>query len=217
MIKRFPAKFLVIFTSISCLVTVSLVLVINYNLNPEPIPLYTQGQPTLGLSTAKVHVVVFEDPTCNHCILYHNQNYTKLYDSYIHPGLIRYTVYLVADLPSSPLITKFLLCIANQSPESFFTLLHKYYANPPLAVTDKELSKELVGLAKQSDPALSLKSLTSCISSQSMDTQVKTNTEYAQIIMGGIITTPTVFVNGIRLTRPSYKELTTLINTQLKK
>jgi protein-disulfide isomerase len=214
MANRFPAKFLVIFTAISCLVTLSLILFVNWNANPLPIPLYTEGQPTIGSPNAKVHVVVFEDPECNSCILYHNQNYKKLYNSYIEPGLIRYTIYFVTGLPDSSLVTKFLLCAANQSPDSFFTLLDNYYINPPLAATDKELIQELLRLTNKSIPT---KTLTSCLSSKAIQNKVNTNTDYARIIMGGVITTPTVFVNGIQLTRPSYKELTTLIQKELKK
>ena len=217
MVKRFPAKLLVLFTAISCLITLFLVFFINRNMSPAPIPLYTEGQPTIGSPKAKVHVVVFEDPKCNNCILYNTQNYTKLYNTYIEPGLILYTVYLVADLPNSLLTNKFLLCAAKQSPESFFTLLHRYYANPPLAATDKELSKELLNLTKQPDTPLIVKSLNSCMTSKTMQNQVNANTDYARMIMGGTISTPRVFVNGLQLTNPSYKELTTLIEKELKK
>lgn len=214
MANRFPAKFLVIFTAISCLVTLSLILFVNWNANPLPIPLYTEGQPTIGSPNAKVHIVVFEDPKCNSCILYHNQNYNKLYESYIEPGLVRYTVYLVADLPDASLVTRFLLCAAKQSPNTFFTLLNNYYTNPPLAATDKELLQELLRLNNKSIPT---KTLTSCLSSKTIQDKVNENTDYAKIIMGGVITTPTIFVNGIQLTRPSYKELTSLIQKELKK
>ncbi len=214
MTNRFPAKFLVIFTAISCLITLSLILFVNRNTDPLPIPLYTEGQPTIGSPNAKVHIVVFEDPQCNSCILYHNENYKKLYDSYIAPGLVRYTIYLVAGLPDASLVTRFLLCTAKQSPDSFFTLLNNYYINPPLAATDKELLQELLRLTNKSIPT---KTLTSCISSKAIQNKVNENTNYAKIIMGGVITTPTIFVNGVQLTRPSYKELIKLIDKQLKK
>jgi len=213
----FNAKVVVTFTAAILLLIFSFLLFVHHSGYEKPIPLYTKTQPTIGSSQAKVHVVSFEDPKCNNCIVYHNQDYKKLYSSYIKTGMIRYTVYLVGELPNSSIICAALLCANEQSTPSFFQLLDAYYKNPILALTPETIRNELLTIAQNAALPIDFTSLQRCVSSATFDKQVLENTNYARDIMGGVIKTPTVFVNGIRLVRPSYDQLTTLIDIELKK
>jgi len=211
------SKVMVTFTASLLLLIFAFLLFFHHTGYEKPIPIYTTGQPTLGGETAKVHVVSFEDPKCNNCIAYHNQDYAKIYEHYIQTGLIRYTVYLVGEIPNSNIIGKILLCVNAQSTPAFFTLLSAYYANPSLALTAEELSSQLLQLAADSQLNINLETLKNCVAHNTFENQMVENTNYARAIMGGVIKTPTLFVNGIRLVRPSYEELTKLIDLELKK
>lgn len=182
-----------------------------------PIPLYTKGQPTIGSPDAKVHVVAFEDPRCNNCIAYHKQEYQRIYKDFIATGLIRYTIYLVAEDPISAMTANLLFCIDEQSTNSFFSYIDAYYNNPPLALTSEEANTILIRLAKETHFGINIDKLLSCNATGRFNSKVVENTSYAKAIMGGVLKTPTVFVNGVRLVRPTYSQLSKLIQYEMKK
>lgn len=213
----FQSKLLVVLTACIFLLTFSFLIFFHRSTYEKPIPLYTVGQPTLGNPEAKVQVVIFEDPRCNNCIIFHQENYKKLYDNFISKDLIRYTVYLLGEMPNSTVTASMLLCINNQSTSAFFEFLGRYYTNPPLALTAEELNSELLWLVENSSLNINSKNLQNCISLKTFENQVLENTNYARAIMGGVIKTPTIFVNGIRLVRPTYGQLEKLIQIELKK
>lgn len=211
------SKIVITLTAAVLLLVFSFLLFFHHSGYEKPIPLYVKDQPTIGSETAKVHVVSFEDPKCNNCIVYHSQSFQKLYDTYIKTGLIRYTVYLVAELPNSNVIARMMLCVNNQSPTAFFNFLDRYYAAPTLALTPEELNNQLLQLAADSSLGINLDRLKTCTAMKTFENQIVANTNYARAIMGGVIKTPMIFVDGIRLVRPPYEELVKLIELELKK
>lgn len=215
--RTLSIKLLVLSTAAVCLAALFILSLMRRHEEAAPIPLYTVNQPMLGSPDAPLQVVSFEDPICNACILFYRNHFQDLYENYIQKGLIHYTVYLVADLPYSSIVVQTLLCAANQSKESFFSLLNLYYANPPEAPTDREIAQELIKMASLAKLPLNLKTLASCQFSTAIQKQVLSNTDYGRILMGGVIRTPTIFVNGTPLVRPTYEELTKLLQKKLKK
>lgn len=213
----FQSRILVILTAGVLLTILAFLLFFNHDNYEKPIPLYTTGQPTIGNENAKVHIVDFEDPKCNNCIVYHNEDYQKLYDNFIAKGLVRYTMYLVSELPNSNVIARFFLCVNSQSTNAFFTLIHQYYQNPSIALTAEELNTQLMRLAENSSLNINLDTLKQCAALKTFENQVVENTNYARDIMGGVIKTPTIFVNGIRLVRPTYQDVQDLVQIELKK
>jgi len=214
--KKHASKFLLLLTAILLLVGFFIIVMIEPAAHPEAIPLYTKNQPTLGNSKAKVHVVVFEDPKCNNCINYHRETYNFLKKEFIDTGKIQYTVYLVSALKQSATISNFLFCINSQSSSVFFDYLDRFYTDPPLAITDSELITEMTKELKQMHLPIDYEKLSRCADSHGFAEQVLDNTNYARAIMGGVIKTPTVFVNGIRITRPSYRELKNVILQEMR-
>ena len=214
---RFHSKILVILTTCVLLLILAFLFFFNKNDYEKPIPLYTVGQPSIGNPNAKVHVVDFQDPKCNNCIVYHNDDYQKLYENFIKTGLVRYTIYLVAELPNSYVIARLFFCVNSQSTDAFFNLLDLYYQNPSLALTEQELNTQLMRLVANSSLNINMNNLQQCTALHTFENQVIANTNYARDIMCGIVQTPTLFVNGIRLVRPTYKELQDLIQLELNK
>jgi protein-disulfide isomerase len=212
---RFSTKLLVVVTATALLSGFALIAVLHKVKNDNAIPLFTEGQPTLGKDNAPVHVIVFEDPRCNNCIIYHRKTFASLKKEFIDTGKVRYTVFLVSALKQSATISNYLFCIHAQSSQAFFTFLDAYYSNPPLALTDAQLLEDLYQQAKGLNLQIDLAQLTSCSQEVSFGKKVMDNTNYARAIMGGVIKTPSVFVNGIQLTRPSYSELKKAINHEL--
>jgi protein-disulfide isomerase len=164
-----------------------------------------------------VHVVTFEDPRCNNCVAFNQECFTYLENNYIKTEKIKYTSYLVSGVPLSSTINQFLFCVNAQSTQAFFKLLKSYYKNPIIALTKQDLQSDLFDLEEETQLNLSRERLNSCIEKKTYQLQAEENTNYAKAIMGGVIKTPTVFVNGIKISRPNCKDLTILIDKELKK
>ena len=210
-------KAAVLLTTFLLLIALSFVLFFHPQEYAVAIPLYTAGQPTIGDPLAKVHVVSFEDPYCNNCSIYHKTVFKKVEEEWIKTGKIKYTFYLVSSFPNSAAVSSLLFCMNSQSTKAFVNYLDLFYENPLIALTSLELNDELLKLAKKSHLDINLSQLESCFKKGAFQKQVIDNTNYARAIMGGVIKTPMIFVNGIRLLNPSYKEIKSLIDSELKK
>lgn len=217
MIIKFSTKLLVVATSFILLVGFTILVLLHQSQQLDAIPLFTEGQPSLGSKNAPVHVVVFEDPKCNNCIIYHRKTFAPIKKEFIDTGKVRYTVFLVSALKQSATISNYLLCINAQSTQAFFTYLDALYSNPPLALNDADLIEDLNKQAQLLNLSLDLNKLKICSEEHRFAKEVIDNTNYARAIMGGVIKTPSVFVNGKKLTRPSYNELKKAINSELRK
>ncbi|MCH9630277.1 MAG: Disulfide bond formation protein D [Chlamydiia bacterium] len=184
----------------------------NYH---APIPLLTVEEPTVGDPAAPVHVVVFEDPRCNNCVVFHKRYYERLKKEFIDTHKIKYTIFLVGEEPHSETVLRILFCVNQQSTPDFFKVLNKYYENLPLALTDQELEEEMMRLITSLDLNINEARFSSCVHKRSYIQKASENTAYAKAIMGGVIRTPTVYVNGIQLVRPDYNEVEKLIKKEL--
>lgn len=217
LLSKISSKALVLIISTIFILTFSLFMIFHETQTPDATPLYVTGQPTIGNPLATVHVVIFEDPRCNNCVAFNQECFSYLLENYIKTEKIKYTSYLVSGVPLSSIINQFLFCVNSQSPDAFFKLLSLYYKNPIIALTEEDLQNDLFDLAKESKLNLSVETLTSCTEKKTYQRQSDENTNYAKAIMGGVIKTPTVFVNGIKISRPTCKDLTILIEKELKK
>jgi protein-disulfide isomerase len=217
MMIKFSTKLLVVATAFILLLGFTVVVLLHENKQLDAIPLFTEGQPFLGKKNAPVHVVVFEDPKCNNCIIYRRNTYAPLKKEFIDTGKVRYTVFLVSTLKQSATISNYLLCLNSQSTQAFFKYLDALYTNPPLALNDAELIDDLNKQARLLNLQIDLAKLKTCSEEHGFAKEVIDNTNYARAIMGGVIKTPSVYVNGKKLTRPSYNELKKVIQSELKK
>jgi protein-disulfide isomerase len=216
-LNKISSRSLVLVISTIFLLSFSLFMIFHETKSPDATPLYVAGQPTLGNPLAKVHVVTFEDPRCNNCVAFHQECFNYLEQNYIKTEKIKYTSYLVSGVPLSSTINQFLFCVNAQSTQAFFQLLSSYYKNPIIALTEQDLQNDLLDLEEESKLNLSREQLNSCTEKKTYQRQTEENTNYAKAIMGGVIKTPTVFVNGIKISRPNCKDLTLLIDQELKK
>lgn len=217
MIIKFSTKLLVVATSFILLAGFAVIALLHQAKELDAIPLFTEGQPSLGSEKAPVHVVVFEDPKCNNCIIYHRNTFARIKKDFIEAGKVRYTVFLVSALKQSATLSNYLFCINAQSTQAFFTYLDALYAHPPLALNDAELIEDLNKQAKLLNLPIDFNKLQTCSEDHGFAKEVMDNTNYARAIMGGVIKTPSVFVNGKKLTRPSYNELKKAINSELRR
>lgn len=171
---------------------------------PPAIDIDISHQPTIGDPNAPIHIVVFAEPKCIDCKKYHTQIYPVIKREYIDTQLATYTLIVVSFLPGSAKAADALLCAYNQDPNSpnptlYYTLLEHLYRNQPPESNDWVTEDLLLQYAKDSCAVIQLDNLKSCIETEHYQNEVSQNTRYARKIMGGRISTPSVYVNGMKL------------------
>jgi len=195
---------------------------INRDTLPDPIDLQVEGQPTIGYPKAKVHVVVFEEPKCINCREYNDEIYPHIKKDFIDTNKIRYTVVPVSFLPGSMSAAIALLCVYHQDPvypnnEMFFKYIDYIYTHQPSENSDWATTEKLQEFAESTSPAIDLPKLGECIEHETFRVQIEKNNAYGKEIMEGRLTTPTVYVNGIKVQKLDYSSVKELIEELLAK
>jgi len=210
-----PPKVLFSLTCVLFLIVSSVVYFSRPQL-PPAITINTKGQPTIGYAKARVHVVVFEEPKCSNCRDFTNQIFPSVKKDFIDTNKIRYTVIPVAFLPGSMPAANAALCVYYENPlypndDLFFKYLDFMYKHEGSESTDWATPATLLEFAKATSPAIHLKNLQNGIEKETYRVQIEKNTAYGSQLMGGAIVTPTVYVNGIRVSDLSWDNLRKLI------
>lgn len=188
---------------------------------PTSIEIDTVGQPTMGSPQAVVHVVVFEEPKCPACARFSNNIFPALKQKFIDTKKILYTVIPVSFITNSMPVAVALLCAYHQDevhPNSaqFFQYLEYIFRNLPSEATDWATIENLEKMAKEASPAIDLTKLRSCVEKETYRKQITKNTQYGASIMNGRLTTPSVFVNGIKAEESSIEYLSKMIEDTYK-
>lgn len=215
-----PQKKLVIFSSLFFLLLSSCVFFWNRSHLPEGILINTKGQPTVGHPKAQVHLVLFEEPKCVSCKEYNTTIFPKIKEAYIDTHKVQYTVILVSFLPHSMPAAEALFSVYYSDPlypndDLFFTYLDYMYSHQPPESTDWATSNQLIEFAKEASPAINLTRMRTCIEKEIHRTKIEKNTAYGKQLMGGTITTPTLYVNGIKVESLTYDDVKKLIDEVL--
>lgn len=192
---------------------------------PSPsteISLKTYGQPTIGDAKAPVHVVVFEEPKCPQCKNFTTRLFPKIKKEFIDTGKIRYTVIPVSFIPHSMPAAVAWLCVFNQEKNSpnhalFFAYLDYMYAHQPAEYLDWAKEETLEKFAKEASPAIQLDLLKNCLAKETYRIQIEKNTKYGMEIMKGELSTPTVYVDGIKVEETDEGQIRQFINSALRR
>lgn len=161
-------------------------------------------QPTMGYPKAKVQVVSLLEPKCPDSKTYNNQVYPKFEEEFINTNKVRYTVVPVSFLPHSMPAAIALLCVYNQDsqyPNSdlFFNYLNYIYKNQPPERENWATVETLQKFAAATSPAIQLDRLKDCIANEKYRIQIEKNTAYGNQLMNGHLSTPTIFVDGVKV------------------
>ena len=215
-------KALVFVTLAFAVVIVVAVLLCHRKHLPEAITINTKNQPTIGYSKAKVQLVVFEEPKCINCKEFNDELFPKIKEEFIDTNKIRYTVIPVSFLPGSMPAAIALLCVyhnngAYPNDELFFTYLQYMFDHQPGEHADWATRETLMEYAKQASPAINIQKLKSCTEKQTYRDEIERNNEYGKKVMGGILSTPTLFVDGIEVKELSYKKIKKLTEDVLER
>ncbi|MBP9841914.1 MAG: thioredoxin domain-containing protein [Simkaniaceae bacterium] len=212
-----PPRALIAITLVILLGVGTLLAYLNKNILPTPIPIQTNGNPTLGSSAAEVEVILFTDPKCISCKKWHDSIFPELQSRYIQTEKVRLAIIPVSVVPGSNLGSNALLCIYHQAPlypntALFMQFLSVLYENQNETWTNVSL----IDLATKTDVTINLPKLKSCTDLHKWDSVIAKNTAYARELTGNHLKVPTLFVNGIRVKEVTLKNLFDLIELTLK-
>ncbi|MDR3623587.1 MAG: thioredoxin domain-containing protein [Chlamydiales bacterium] len=160
------------------------------------------NQPTIGNLDSKVHVVAFLEPKCPDSKRYNNESFFKLKKEFIDTDKIRYTVIITSFLFKSTVAAEALLCVYHQDAKPradlFFKYLDYIYQNQLPERKDWATLSMLLTYASHASSEINLPELKKCVESEHYLREVKENTAIGNQLMGHI-STPTIFVNGVRV------------------
>lgn len=181
---------------------------------PTPVSINTSDQPTLGDSSAKVHLVAFEDLKCGNCARFNNELLPQIKKQFVDTGIAKYTMINVAFIPGSMPAANAARCVYDQNPKAFFEYVDHIYRNQPPEDQNWATIPNLVSFAENL-PSINKQKLSECIANSPYDSIIKRNEAMGMKVMDGQLATPTLYVNG-HIVRPLTLENVEYLVNRLK-
>lgn len=215
-----PPRLLILITLFVLVAGAGFVFVFHQSELPASISINRTGYPTIGFDKAKVNVVVFEEPKCSNCKLFSDEIYPKIKKEFIDTNKITYTVIPVSFLPGSMPAAIALLCVYYADPlypndELCLSYMDYMYEHQPDEHKNWATPDKMIEFANNASPAIDTSKLKRCIDKDTYRIKIEQNTNYGKQLMGGMISTPTVYVNGIAVKELSFEEISKIIKEVL--
>lgn len=169
------------------------------NLGPKAV-IQTAGLPTLGDPQAKNQIVAFEDLKCANCAVYNKTLFPQVKSELIDKGKAKYTVILLAFIPGSIPAANTAYCLYQQNPAYFFPFVDYVYQHQPDESTNWATVTQLMQFANAAAPKANQQKLSVCIIDGVNEMMINNNLNIARSAMGQTVSTPTLYVNGHRVT-----------------
>ena len=167
------------------------------------LPLFAQIQlPSLGDPNAKIHIVAFLEPKCPDSARFVQEIYPHIQEELIATNRVNYAVMIVSFLKGSMPAANALYCVYHQDTNSFFAFLNTLYAH----LGEEDLMETLVAKAQEASPTIDAAQLSHCMDLGTYVQQIEENTAVGRELMGRL-TTPSVFINGIKVAPLTWEEV----------
>jgi protein-disulfide isomerase len=165
---------------------------------PDLDKLKTQGAPALGTAGAPVAIVVFSDLQCPHCKGEAEMLRKNLVQNYPTQVRLYFKDYPLTTLhPWAKAAAMAGRCVFAQKNDAFWDYLDWVFAHQD-SITPENLKDQVLGWAKDAKDIDAVK-LGACIESKSTEAEVDAEIAQAQDL--AISGTPTMFVNGRRISQ----------------
>lgn len=169
------------------------------DLGPQVV-IQTAGLPTIGDPKAKNRIVAFEDLKCANCALFNKIIFPQIKSELIDSGKAQYSVILLAFIPGSPPAANAAYCLYQQNPDFFFPFVEYVYHHQPDESSNWATVAQLMQFANAAVPKANQQQLSICLIDGNNDLRVANNLNIARSVMGQEVATPTLYVNGRRVT-----------------
>jgi len=199
-------------------VLVVLAAVIVPRLGPSATPATAEidyaSQPHIGNPDAPVKVAVFFDFLCPHCASFSESEAPAIIRDFVDTGIASY-YYLNFPVIDPAVRSRYMAvlgeCVYQQSNDAFFTL------EPIFMRAQNDIARNTsraLDLATQYAPELNAAQLRTCISTSATGPDV--NADEAAARAARITGTPSVLVNGVLVSNPSFAAISSAIEAAAK-
>lgn len=169
---------------------------------PAPIAIDVTDQPTLGSPNAKVHIVAFEDLKCSNCARFNRELMPHIKKEFIDKNIANYTLINLAFIEGSMPAANAARCVYKQNtqnPALFFDFTDYIFQNQPSESENWATVPTLLSFASHIK-GIDANALAQCMIQSPYDQFIQHNLSLAKKAMGAEIATPTLFINGVRVT-----------------
>jgi len=169
--------------------------------------------PTKGLAKAPVTLIEYGSVTCSHCADWHKNGLPVIEKNYIRTGKVRYVFREVATSPAPVAFGVYMVahCAANKKTlfgtggqKAYFTVVDGFFANYDKIMSDHDAQPTLTALAKTA--GLSTAQYEACLKDEALLDAISTRMQN-RMEADDVTGTPTLFVNGKRLSGHSLKDV----------
>lgn len=151
------------------------------------------GDVAQGNPDAPVTIYEYASLTCNHCAAFHANTYPQLKEQYIDTGKVRYVLRAFPFDPAATAAVMLARCAGNDRYYQFMDVLFEQQAQWAFTGNPAE---NLENIAKQG--GFSSDSFNACLQNEELFNHVRDVQVRGQEVHG-VRSTPTFFVNGIKL------------------
>lgn len=165
---------------------------------PAAVAIDTTNQPVLGNPNAKIHIVAFEDLKCANCMRYNETLFPSINTNYIKTGKANYTMINLAFIQGSLPAANAARCIYTQNHSAFFDYVNYIYAHQPPEDQDWATIPNLMLFATHLS-GINADTLAHCLVTMPYVQLFMDNLTLATKVMGNNVSTPAVYINGIKV------------------
>lgn len=174
-----------------------------------------EGEPMIGSEDANVTIVEFADYKCPFCQQFELRIFPKIKENYIDTGKANFYFINYAFLGDSS--TRAAVageCVVEQDEEQFWNFNKAVYEAQGPESEDWATQETLMNIARENTEGLDYDRLESCISSQETLSDVQSDRKKGS--SNGVSSTPTIFVNGKKLSSYQYASVRAAIEQELE-
>ncbi|UCH26915.1 MAG: DsbA family protein [Trueperaceae bacterium] len=167
-------------------------------------------QPSLGSEQAPVKIALFEDFRCPHCATFTETVFQQLKREYVDDGKVE-VFYLNFPVlgPESETVALAGECVYQQSESAFWDLKEVLFRSQD----DLDNSRRVLELAETYSPGIDQQTLRTCFERKELVDEVRRDAAMARKL--GLTGTPSVVVNGERLTNVNFASVQRAIDRAL--
>lgn len=194
---------------VTALAMVSLFALHIYNGSGKAIAFHAEGFPTIGNRNAKVEIVLFEDLRCTGCQYFDQIIYPQLHAEYIETGKVKLVAVPLAFLDDSKMVANAAWAVFVETPDQFFPYVNAIFRH---SLMEKLNADALIRIAQEVG-GIDTKELKLSIQTHQYYDLLEEHLHWAEAIMKDQFGTPTLYVNGKKISASAYP----LIQKQIQK
>lgn len=179
-----------------------------------------EGEPYMGSDDANITVVEFGDYRCPVCEQFHSRVLPRLEQNYIDNGQVKFYfvnfAFLDRNFPGDTSETAAVAseCVYNQDEDQFWDFYDALYENQGAENEDWATEDYMAELFNQSTSGLDYSEFQTCVADKETLQEVRQDTRMGR--SAGVTGTPSIYVNGDKLSSWGYSSVARAVEEELR-